>query len=209
MPPSSPTQADHHECTQMLDAFVHQQGDLGAQLLSTLQRYIQYCGYKLHPLTRDDQQEILQEVAITLLQRYKQLKKDCNGWLFTIVRNQYIDQLRKQQRQVSLVEPHAHHAENTGNTGSTGDADHQNFVQNLPCPHSSHQLYNETECLEHIFDHIEQQPTGAMDITIYTHHAFGLSNAEISAQTGRTAGAIAKRLSLLRQRIQQLRERLC
>lgn len=180
----------------MLDAFVHQQGDLGAQLLSTLQRYIQYCGYKLHPLTRDDQQEVLQEVAITLLQRYKQLKKDCNGWLFTVVRNQYIDQLRKQQRQVPLVE-------------NTDSHTTHNALHNLPTAQNDSQLYHETECLEHIFDHIEQQPTGEMDIAIYTHHAFGLSNAEISAQTGRSAGAIAKRLSLLRQRVRQLRESLC
>lgn len=204
MPPSSPVKpdhAEHHECTEMLNAFVHQQGDAGAQLLSTLQRYIQYCGYKLQPLTRDDQQEVLQEVAITLLQRYKQLKKDCNGWLFTIVRNQYIDQLRKQQRRVSLTDTAQH--------TSDSDSDNPQAVHNLPAAHNGTRLYHETECLEHIFNHIEQQPTGAMDIAIYTHHAFGLSNAEISEQTGRTAGAIAKRLSLLRQRVKQLRESLC
>lgn len=122
--------------------------------------------------------------------------------------------LRKQQRQVPLVDMHTSQATSVTSAGNASNnnnpsSDMQSFVQNLPCPHNSQQLYNETECLEHIFDHIEQQPTGAMDIAIYTHHAFGLSNAEISAQTGRTAGAIAKRLSLLRQRIKQLRERLC
>jgi hypothetical protein len=37
----------------------------------------------------------------------------------------------------------------------------------------------------------------------------GKSNAEISEETGRTSGAIAKRISILRQRVKQLKQALC
>jgi DNA-directed RNA polymerase specialized sigma24 family protein len=44
---------------------------------------------------------------------------------------------------------------------------------------------------------------------IYTAYALGNTNEEIAAQTGRSTGAIAKRLSLLRERVRQLRQALC
>ena len=60
-----------------------------------------------------------------------------------------------------------------------------------------------------MFQHIEQQITGVEDMQIYTAYALGNSNEEIAAQTGRSTGAIAKRLSLLRERVRQLRQALC
>jgi DNA-directed RNA polymerase specialized sigma24 family protein len=181
----------------MLEHFVQQRGDKGAKLLSTLQRYIQYCTYKLQPLTPADQQEVLQEVAIKLLSKHNQVQANCAGWLFTIVRNEYIDQLRRQVQQVqTLVE------------SPNGDlvALEASYAVTQP---SHENLFLETDCLEHVFQHIEQQATGAEDMQIYTQYALGESNEAIAAQTGRSVGAIAKRLSLLRERVRQLRQALC
>ena len=70
-------------------------------------------------------------------------------------------------------------------------------------------MYHETECIEKVFDEIENQPTGNEDLSIYTQFAMGKSNAEIAEETGRTSGAIAKRISILRQRVKQLKQALC
>ena len=174
-----------------------QRGDKGAKLLSSLQRYIQYCTYKLQPLSQADQQEVLQEVALKLLSKHSQVHTNCAGWLFTLVRNEYIDHLRRQIQQVqTLVE------------SPNGDliALEASYAVTTPNPEN---LFLETDCLEHVFQHIEQQITGVEDMQIYTAYALGNSNEEIAAQTGRSTGAIAKRLSLLRERVRQLRQALC
>lgn len=197
MPDILREQSNHQQCHEMLDAFIQQRDDMGAKLLSALQRYIHYCGNSMQPLSAEDQQEVLQEVSIKLLKRHKQLTGNCNGWLFTIVRNEYIDLLRRQNRQNRLMVP-----DDSGNLVEVTAA------STLPIQHDS-QLFDETECLEHVFDHIEKQPTGEMDISIYTQYAMGMTNNEIAEKTGRTQGAIAKRISLLRQRVKQLKAALC
>ncbi|WP_026220938.1 RNA polymerase sigma factor [Thiofilum flexile] len=191
-------ESNQHECRSMLDAFVHQQGDCGAALLNTLQRYIRYCSTRLQPLSLEDQQEVMQEVCIKLLHPHQSLIDNCQGWLFTIVRNEYIDHLRRQQRinRVLVPDTDGNLVEVSEAAGYLQQPDHGNF-------------YAEADCLEHIFDHIEQQPTGTEDIEIYTQYALGMSNQEIAAQTGRTAGAIAKRISLLKQKLKQLMSELC
>ena len=176
---------------------MRQRGDKGAKLLSSLQRYIQYCTYKLQPLSQADQQEVLQEVAIKLLSKHSQVQTNCAGWLFTIVRNEYIDHLRRQLQQVqTLVE------------SPNGDLIALEASYAVT-PSNPENLFLETDCLEHVFQHIEQQTTGVEDMQIYTAYALGNSNEEIAAQTGRSTGAIAKRLSLLRERVRQLRQALC
>ena len=187
------------ECHQILENFIFQRGDMGAKLLSILSAYINQCHYKICPLNREDQQEILQEVSIKLLHRYKQLKGSCNGWLFIIVRNEYIDHLRRNKSRSRLVEPDAE-----GNLIEVDSVQSQQ-INSL----SQQAVLNETDCLESVFDYIESQPTGQMDISIYTGYAEGLSLAEIADLTGRTVSAIGKRISNLRKRVRQLREDLC
>ena len=196
---SSTAQNTDKECRQILENFVFQQGDMGARLLSILSSYISQCHYKICPLSREDQQEILQEASIKILHRYKQLKGSCNGWLFMIIRNEYIDHLRRNNSRPRIVEP-----DDKGNLIDV-DAIQSTQINNL----NQQAMFNETDCLESVFDHIEEQPTGKMDISIYTGYAEGLSFAEISELTGRTVGAIGKRISNLRKRVRQLREDLC
>ena len=194
---SSYKQSSDGECRQMLDNFVFQKGDLGTALLATLTQYIKFCSYKMQPLSNEDQQEVLQEVGIKLLNRHKQLTGNCSGWLFTIVRNEIIDQLRKQKSRPTLLEP--------DNNGNLVEVQPQYPAEVL---HHKN-LFHETECVEKVFDEIENQPTGGEDLSIYTSFAMGKSNGEIAEETGRTAGAIAKRISILRQRVKQLKQALC
>ena len=189
------------ECQQILNDFIHQKGDMGAKLLSILGVYIQQCHYKICPLRAEDQQEILQEVAIKILNRSKQLKGRCSGWLFTIVRNEYIDHLRRNTMCSRIVVE----SDENNEKDDLIETEQSQQINSL-----SHQaMYNEADCLERVFDYIEAQPTGVMDITIYTGYAEGLSFAEIAKLTGRTVGAIGKRISNLRKRAKQLREELC
>lgn len=193
------TQPTTPDCHYLLEQFIYQRGDKGVQLLSTLQRYIRYCAYKFQPLSPEDQQEILQEVAIKLLGQAEHLQSNCLGWLFTIVRNEYIDVLRRQttrtQTFVEMPEQDGELVEITEYYQLAVSGDDNLFI--------------EAECLEQVFKQIEQQPTGAEDMTLYTRYALGDSNEEIAQLVGRTVGAVAKRLSLLRERVRQLREILC
>ena len=199
VPAPKPKESD---CQSMLEHFIYQRGDKGVKLLSTLQRYIRYCAYKFQPLSTEDQQEVLQEVAIKLLNKSEQVQTNCLGWIFTIVRNEYIDVLRRQstrtQTFVEMPDTYNNHGELVEITeyyqlAVSGDDN----------------LFIEADCLEQVFKQIEQQPTGADDIAMYTRYALGETNDEIASAIGRTVGAVAKRLSLLRDRVRQLREVLC
>lgn len=191
-------EANDVNCSEMLENFVLQQGDCGAKLLSVLERYIQYCNFKVSPLNLEDRQEILQEVAIKILNKHHQLRDNCKGWLFTIIRNEYITRIRSTNRYAQVFEP-----DSNGNLVSVDQSSHLTLLN------VDSNLFDETECLEYVFNHIESQPTGAMDINIYTHCALGLSHSEIAKETGRTTGAIGKRISLLRGQVKQLMQELC
>ena len=189
---------DTPQCREMLGQFVEQRGDKGAQLLSVLSRYIQSCTYRHYPLSVEDQQEILQETAIKILKHHQQLQGQCSAWLFSIVRNEYIDRLRHYQAKKKVFEP-----DQDGNLVPMAEA------TTISLALADQELYNQVDCLERVFDEIACQPTGAMDMAIYTEYVQGLSHAEIAEQTGRTTGAIAKRLSGLRERVWQLKQELC
>ncbi len=182
----------------MLLQFVEQRGDKGAKLLSVLTRYIQSCAYRHYPLSAEDQQDVLQETAIKILSHAHQLQGSCNAWLFSIVRNEYIDRLRQYQSKNKVFEPDL--------DGSLVPVSEENTVS---LAFADQNLYNQVDCLERVFDAIACQPTGAADIAMYTDYVQGLSNGEIANRTGRTIGAIAKRLSGLRERVWQLKQELC
>lgn len=182
----------------MLLNFVEQRGDKGAKLLSVLTRYIQVCTYRHYPLSAEDQQDILQETAIKILNHFHQLQGSCGAWLFSIARNEYIDRLRQYQSKKKVFEPDL--------DGSLVPVSEENTVS---LAFADQDLYNQVDCLERVFDEIACQPTGAADMAIYTDYVQGLNNSEIAERTGRTSGAIAKRLSGLRERVWQLKQELC
>jgi RNA polymerase sigma factor (sigma-70 family) len=188
----SSTHSDE-SCQFLIAQFVNQTGDKGAQLISVLRQYIRFCHYKMQVLSTEDQQELLQDIALKLLE-CPIPTKHCNAWLFTLVRNQYIDFLRHHSHTTRIFEP-----------------DSDGVLQEIHAPlvPTHENLYLEMDCLERVFQVIEQQATGAMDMLIYEHYALGRSNAEIAQLTERTESAIGKRISLLRERVRQLRATLC
>lgn len=189
---------DNTQCREMLAQFVEQRGDKGAKLLSVLTRYIQTCAYRHYPLNTEDQQDILQEAAIKLLKHHQQLQGQCSAWLFSVVRNEYIDRLRQYQSKKKVFEPDP--------DGTLVPIAEESSVS---LALADQELYNQVDCLERVFAEIARQPTGQMDMAIYTEYVQGLSNGEIAERTGRTIGAIAKRLSGLRERVWQLKQELC
>ncbi|WP_298607272.1 RNA polymerase sigma factor [uncultured Thiothrix sp.] len=195
---ANPTTNDLVQCREMLLQFVEQRGDKGAKLLSVLTSYIQSCAYRHYPLSAEDQQDILQEVAIKILNHSQQLQGNCSAWLFSIVRNEYIDRLRQYQSKKKVFEPDL--------DGTLVPIAEENTIS---LAFADQALYNQVDCLERVFDEIARQPTGEADMAIYTAYVQGLSNGEIAERTGRTMGAIAKRLSGLRERVWQLKQELC
>jgi len=189
---------ENDQCREMLLQFVEQRGDQGAQLLSVLTRYIRTCAYRHYPLSAEDQQDILQETAIKILKHARQVQGNCNAWLFSVVRNEYIDRLRQLQAKQKVFEP-----DTDGTLVPVAEETTPSFAL------ADQDLYTQVDCLEHVFNEIARQPTGAMDMLIYTDYVQGLSNAEIAERTGRTIAAIAKRLSGLRERVWQLKQELC
>lgn len=192
------TKTEPTQCRELILQFVEQRGDKGAKLLSVLTRYIQTCVYRHYPLSAEDQQDILQETAIKILNSHQQLQGSCNAWLFSIVRNEYRDRLRQHQAKKTVFEPDL--------DGTLVPIAEENTVS---LALADQNLYNQVDCLERVFEQIARQPTGEMDLAIYTDYVQGLSNGEIAERTGRTIGAIAKRLSGLRERVWQLKQELC
>ncbi len=186
------------ECSEVLSQFIDQNGDNGSALFGVLSRYISYCSHSFPHIGFHERQDILQEVAVKILCHADELRQNSSlPLLYTMVRNQCIDHMRKHNTQLSVYQ---HSAEPEDNRA-------------LPPPGlelgAQAAMLDNMDCLDRVFDHIESQPTGKVDILIYTQFALGLSYAEISVMVGRTVSAVGRRISILRGRLKQLREELC
>lgn len=186
------------ECSEVLSQFIDQNGDNGSALFGILSRYISYCSHSFPHIGFHERQDILQEVAVKILCHADELRQNSSlPLLYTMVRNQCIDHMRKHKTQLNVYQ---HSAEPEDNRA-------------LPPPGlelgAPAAMLDNMDCLDRVFDHIESQPTGKVDILIYTQFALGLSYAEISVMVGRTVSAVGRRISILRGRLKQLREELC
>jgi DNA-directed RNA polymerase specialized sigma24 family protein len=186
------------ECSELLSQFVDQNGDNGSALFGILSRYISYCSHSFPRIGFHERQDILQEVAVKILCHADELRKSCSlPLLYTMVRNQCIDHMRKHKTQLNVYQHSAEPEENRALPPPGTD------------PSSQVAMLDNIDCLDKVFDHIESQPTGKMDLLIYTQFALGLSYAEISVMVDRTVSAVGRRISILRDRLKQLREELC
>ena len=178
--------------------FIDQKDDNGAVLLKYIVSYVSYVSMTHYELSYADQEEVQQEVAIKLLCQGKDIAKKFNKrFLYVMVRNQCIDQRRKRSRQLATFVASDNSPDDT--TAPAPGMDDGSEVS----------LLNSLDCLETIFNHIEAEPTGTEDITIYTHYVFGFSHNEIADHVDRTPGAITKRLSLLRSHLKELKNKYC
>lgn len=178
--------------------FIDQKNDNGAYLLKYIVSYVSYVSMAHYELSYADQEEVQQEVAIKLLCQGRDIAKKFNKrFLYVMVRNQCIDQRRKKSRQLAtFVSSDDLKEEVTAPAPGLDDSSHVALLDSL-------------ECLENIFAHIEAEPTGAEDMKIYTHYAFGFSHVEIAEHVDRSPGAITKRLSLLRTNLRKLKNKYC
>lgn len=195
------TAMSHNNSTEIvkrLGDFLNQTGDLGAGLLSCIMSYIAYICSRHYELSFAEREDVLQEVAMKLMCQGEKLQAHFSKrLLYVMVRNQCIDQFRKQQRQLAVFNPSSTSVQEVSAPApSMTEGADISLIQNL-------------NCLEAIFGHIESQPTGKADIAIYTHYAFGLSHCEIAARVQRTTGAITKRLSILKGHLKALKNELC
>lgn len=192
------TKNGRSELVDHLYNYIDQKNDNGAALLKYVVSYVAYVSATHYELSYSEQEDVHQEISIKLLCQGREIgEKFTKRLLYVMIRNQCIDQLRKNSRQLARFTPL------------------ESSVDDITAPApgliegGDISLLHSLNCLETIFNHIERQPSGESDIAIYTHYAFGLSHNEISTQIQRTPGAIAKRLSTLRKRLKNLKDEYC
>ena len=178
--------------------YLDQKNDNGAMLLEYIDRYIAHVCRTHYAFSFSEQEDIRQEMAIILLcQGEKYRQRFAKRLLYVMVRNQCLDQFRKQRRHLTtFVSPASKEDQQSAPAPTISDG-------------ADAELFQHLNCLERIFGEIGAQPTGSEDIKIYTQYAFGLSHLEISQSANRSVTAIARRLSILRNRLNKLKNDLC
>lgn len=184
----------------MLCNLLDQKQDYGVAILSLVERYVNhfsrcYCNLSFH-----ERQDIGQEVAIKLLCHGDKVRENCSrSWVYAVVRNQCISFVRKQTTELSVL---------NRSTEANDDANITGVIPPL-AEGVDFEMINQIDCLQKVFDEIEVQETGKVDIAIYTQYAFGLSYVEISKRSKRTVDAVGRRISLLKKRLKNLVSEHC
>lgn len=187
-------------CSDMLCHLLDQKNDHGAGILSLVERYINHFNQRYANLDFHERQDILQDVAIKLLSHGNDVRNNCSrAWVYTVVRNQCINHVRKQSKHLTVYTS-SNHSELESN--EVGAYPSHNEGRNI-------RLIHEMDCLQKIFEQIEAGKTGRADIALYTQYAFGLSYKEISARSRRTVDAIGRRISVLKKRLKKLFDECC
>ena len=191
---------DTASCSQMLGDLLDQTNDNGAAIMSLVERYIAHFCRRYCNLNFDERQDVLQEVAIKLLCHGSKVRKKCSrSWVYTVVRNQCINHIRSRSLHSSIFKHAQDDQPESHITGSPPLLDQSADIT----------LVDELDCLEKVFERIEDQQTGKTDVSLYTLYAFGLSYAEISERSQRTVDAIGTRISLLKKRIKTFMHECC
>lgn len=191
------TGSDNNNCTQMLCDLLDQKHDNGAAMLSLVERYIghfskRYCNLNFH-----ERQDVRQEVAVKLICSGAKIRANCpRSWVYTVVRNECIDHIRKQSTQLAVFNASNVEANVTGSVPPLTETVDGGFILKI-------------DCLQKVFDRIESRETGKADIAIYTQYAFGFSYSEISKRSKRSVDAIGRRISVLKGRLKDLMNECC
>jgi RNA polymerase sigma-70 factor, ECF subfamily len=139
---------------------------------------------------RTDAEDLVQETYVRAIRGKDSLREGSNvkSWLFTILRNIYLNQLRKQRTSPTLLEIDAH--ENTADIAVEGSKD--------PLAH----YMSKTEC-EWVVEAIQQLPTEFREIVLLREYE-DLSYQEIAAILGCPVGTVMSRLARARSRLRIL-----
>ena len=187
-----------NSCTQMLCNLLDQKHDNGAAMMCMVERYIGHFASRYCNLSFHEQQDICQEVAIKLLCYGTKVRENCTrSWVYAVVRNECIDHVRKQSRQSAICKVSSDpEVDAKGIMPVLTESVDAGFIQQI-------------DCLQKVFDRIEERETGKADIAIYTQYAFGLSYREISKRSMRSVDAIGQRICVLKSRLKNLMNECC
>lgn len=182
----------NEEYSLMIENFIDQKGDKGAELLSILGGYIKKFGYNNSSFPSEDQEEVLQEVFIKIFKNHKKIKENSYGWLFKVTNNECLNRVKKNSKSNNLI------SMNSSN-------EIVDIKKNeITAPNLPNDIEDLMDCFDHIFDEIVKQSGNEHDRDIYIKYVEGLKNIEISKITNRTESAIAKRLTILKVRAKEL-----
>jgi len=181
----------------MFNDFVKQSGDKGAAILGLVKGMVSHLSLTSKPIDFALQQDLVNEVAIAMLNNAQYINDiGPRRVLYTVVRNRYIDMIRKEARHQGLV------------VYDESPEDEQTGEPPLPI-HWSEDQYLHRDCLDKIFGVIESQSRNEENLRILTNYAMGQSYAEVAKSTGRTITAVTSRIHDLREQLRELRKRLC
>ena len=186
--------------TKMLCHLLDQSHDNGAAILNPVERYVEHFSRRYCNLSFHEQQDIQQDIAVKLISNGETVRDNCSrSWVYTVVRNQCINHVHKQAKQICIYKFSDHPERVAHSTGGVPSLDQTVHIE----------LIERLDCLQRIFDRVEAQETGKADIAIYTQYAFGLSYTEIASSSRRSVAAIGNRISLLKKRLKQLVKEYC
>lgn len=182
----------------MIENFVYCQNDKGAALLSRLKSYIINCGCKHQyiSLNAEDQEEIIQEIAVKILKYYSNVNENPYGWLFKVAHNEYIEKLRKIIPSNNLIEVYSDNELITISDGLYSDIYSIETIDFL-------------DCFDEIFERVTSPDSRSEDRLLYERYVEGFTHNEIAAQLNKPSSFIAKRISSLNKAIRQLFVEIC
>jgi len=159
--------------------------DFGLQFLDSLYRYAMV-------LTRNrtDAEDLVQETYVRAIEAYGRLRENSNvkGWLFTILRNQWLNQLRRRRTGPQFLETDGESPLIEGLPGNLPDA--QTVLEGL-------------EDAERVRMAIDKLPSEFQEVLILREFE-ELSYQEISSVLSCPAGTVMSRLARARARLRVL-----
>jgi RNA polymerase sigma-70 factor (ECF subfamily) len=139
---------------------------------------------------RAEAEDLVQETYVRAIEAIDRLREDSNlkSWLFTILRNIWLNQLRKRKSTPQLVELDGEGNTADGLLGNTRD---------------SYQIFVSNENAERVHSAIRKLPTDFREIILLREFE-DLSYQEISAVLGCPAGTVMSRLGRARSKLRAL-----
>jgi RNA polymerase sigma-70 factor (ECF subfamily) len=139
---------------------------------------------------RAEAEDLVQETYVRAIEALNRLREDSNlkSWLFTILRNIWLNQLRKRKTTPQLVELDGEGNTADGLLGNTRD---------------SYQIFVSNENAERVHTAIRKLPTDFREIILLREFE-DLSYQEIAAVLGCPAGTVMSRLGRARSKLRAL-----
>lgn len=174
----------------MLTNLLDQKNDKGEAILNLTERYINHFAVRYLNLSKHEQQDIKQEVAISFLSHGDKMRESCSrSWIYTVVRNCCINHVRKQISLQDTLEKKL-----VTKTKTLMQLQSESIWNKRSC--------EEIDFIENIFRIQDEKPTSQKDdpmiLELYLH---GYSYGEIAERIKRSESTIANRISTLKRQL--------